>query len=92
MQIYGVSQLHGAQSLNAPHNARLTSGDATSRAASAGDQLDISEAGELAARFAEIPDIRQDRVAALRTAIESGMYETEEKLSVALDRMLDEIG
>jgi len=40
----------------------------------------------------DLPEIRTDRVAQIREAIESGTYETEEKLNVAIDRLLDEIG
>ena len=40
----------------------------------------------------DLPDIQTDRVAQIREAIESGTYETEEKLNVAIDRLLDEIG
>jgi negative regulator of flagellin synthesis FlgM len=92
MQIYGVSQLHGAQSLGGPHNARLNSSQPATRSASAGDELQISEAGQLASRLADIPEIRADRVQALREAIQNGTYETDAKLNVALDRLLDEIG
>ena len=56
-----------------------------------GDRLDISEAGQIAGRLAELPEIRADRVQELRTAINSGTYETADKLSTALDRLLDEI-
>jgi anti-sigma28 factor (negative regulator of flagellin synthesis) len=56
-----------------------------------GDRLDISEAGQIAGRLAEIPEIRADRVAQLRESILNGTYETEERLSTAVDRLLDEI-
>jgi negative regulator of flagellin synthesis FlgM len=92
MQIYGVSQLHGAQSLSGPHGARLNPSQTVSRSASSGDELQLSEAGQLASRLAEIPEIRADRVQTLREAIASGTYETEAKMSAALDRLLDEIG
>ena len=36
-------------------------------------------------------DIRADRVQALRAAIASGTYETENRLSAAIDRLLDEV-
>ncbi|MDP6556758.1 MAG: flagellar biosynthesis anti-sigma factor FlgM [Pirellulaceae bacterium] len=39
-----------------------------------------------------MPDVRTDRVAELRAQIASGAYETDAKLDVALDRLLDEIG
>ena len=52
----------------------------------------MSEAGQIAAQMSDVPEIRQERVDALRTAISSGTYETDEKLDVALERLLDEIG
>jgi negative regulator of flagellin synthesis FlgM len=93
MQIQGPSYIHAPHSVNSPHAARGNQNvGAANTPASVTDQLDISSAGQLADRLSEIPDIRQDKVNALRTAIASGIYETDDKLSVALDRLLDEIG
>ena len=91
MQIYGPSQIHGAQSLNGPHTSRAAQPTSVSGPSSTGDRVDISAAGQLAGRLAEIPDIRADRVAEIRQAILQGSYETDEKLNAALDRLLDEI-
>lgn len=92
MQIYGPSQLHGAQPISGPHASRAAQPTAAPAATSIGDRLDISEAGQIAGQLAELPEIRSERVAELRSAILNGTYETEEKLGVALDRLLDEIG
>ena len=92
MQIYGPSQLHGAQSIQGPHTNRVAQSQPGERTASTGDQLDISSAGLLAARLNDVPEIRQDRVDALRAAIADGSYETADKLDAALERLLDEIG
>ncbi len=92
MQIYGPSQLHGAQALSGPHNARSFQAPSVSSSSQVSDSLDISEAGQLAGRVADLPDIRADRVAELRAAIQNGTYETDAKLNTALDRLLDEIG
>ena len=92
MQIYGPSQIHGAQPINAPHGARTQEAGSIPAASSTGDRLDISEAGQIAGRLAEMPEIRADRVQELRTAILDGSYESDAKLDVALDRLLDEIG
>ena len=40
----------------------------------------------------DLPEIRTDRVAQIREALEAGTYETQEKLDIAIDRLLDEIG
>ena len=39
-----------------------------------------------------MPEIRQQRVEAIRAKIAEGTYETEEKLDIAVERLLDEIG
>ena len=93
MQIYGTSQLHGAQALSGPHaTARSNSAGSIGQSSGASDELHLSEAGQLAAKLSDIPDIRQDRVSALRAAIQSGTYETTERLTGAVNNLLDEIG
>jgi len=91
MHIYGPSQIHGAQNVAGPHSTRAAQAPAAPEPAAIDDRLDISEAGQIAARLADVPDIRADRVAELRSAILNGTYETEQKLSTAVDRLLDEI-
>ncbi|MFV1966466.1 MAG: flagellar biosynthesis anti-sigma factor FlgM [Pirellulaceae bacterium] len=92
MQINGPAQIHGAQPINAPHRT------ATSQASSPGDspttvdQLDISREADLASRLRDVPDIRADKVAEIRAQIDSGVYETDDKLDTAVSRLLDEIG
>ena len=61
-------------------------------AAQIADEVDFSEAARLVEQAQQLPDIREDRVAAVRQQIEAGTYETGDKLSIALDRLLDEIG
>jgi len=94
MEIYGPSHLHGAQSLNPPHAARLSRPTGPDRSSPIRDELDISEAARAAEaqQTGDTAPIRQDRVDAIRAQIASGTYETPEKLDAALERLLDEIG
>jgi negative regulator of flagellin synthesis FlgM len=92
MQIYGPAHLHGAQALGAPHMSRLSASQASSQSAAIQDELQISEAGRLVDQARELPDVRQDLVNRIRSQIAAGTYETPDKMSVALDRLLDEIG
>jgi negative regulator of flagellin synthesis FlgM len=93
MQIYGPSHLHGPQGVNTPHATRLTQPNTAARSsANTADTLEISSAGAAASRLADIPDIRHERVAALKAQIQTGTYETSDKLDRALDALLDEIG
>ena len=92
MQIYGATQLHGAQAVNAPHSTTRTASAGTTAGSTVSDQLDISPAGQLLDQLNQLPDIRQDRVNQLRASIAAGTYETDDKLGTAVSRLLDEIG
>ena len=92
MQIQGPAHLHGAQPINAPHRATQREPVAGTSSLTQVDQLDISQEADLVSRINSLPDVRADRVADLRAQIASGAYETDAKLDVALDRLLDEIG
>ncbi len=55
------------------------------------DQLDISSEAKMLSQLKVVGDIRADRVADIRAQIESGVYETNEKLDVAVSRLLNEL-
>lgn len=91
MQIYGPSQVHGTQPLHGPHATRAAQPSQSQPGAPVADELNLSEAAQLADRIAQLPDIRADRVADVRAKILSGTYETSDKLETAVERLLDEI-
>jgi negative regulator of flagellin synthesis FlgM len=91
MHVYGPAHLHGPQAINAPHGARASQPTERLESTPIRDELDISEAARLAAET-QSQGIRQDRVDAIRAQIAEGTYETPEKLSLAVDRLLDQIG
>lgn len=91
MQVHGASQVHGAQAVRGPHKSASIESGSTQSFSDVTDRLDISDAGRIADRMAEIPDIRAERVQAIRAAIVDGTYETSDKLNTAVDRLLDEI-
>lgn len=92
MQVHGPSHIHGAQSLNGPHLSRLGHTTPPSHETTIRDELELSPMGQLLDKVHELPDIRADLVARIRSEIAAGTYETEEKLQIALERLLDEIG
>jgi negative regulator of flagellin synthesis FlgM len=93
MQVYGPTHLHGAQPINPPHAARPTPPAAEVNSSSPiSDEVQISDAARLIEQTQQLPDVRQDRVAAIRAQIAQGTYETPDKLDVAVSRLLDEIG
>ena len=90
MQIYGPAQLHGPQSISAPH-ARAGGATQVASPAHGPDEVQISDAARLVDQVKGLPDIRQDRVNSIRAQIAAGTYETADKLSAALDRVLNEL-
>ena len=87
MQIYGPSQVHGAQPLQGPHFTRPTGGAQRTQGA---DEVSISAAAEAASQASE-GGFRADLVARVRDEIAAGTYETTEKLDAAINSMLDEL-
>lgn len=92
MEIYGPTSVHGPHGVKPPHGQRAAQAPAATQVQSTEDQLDLSEAGQIAARLSEATEVRQDRVTEIRAELAAGTYETPEKLALALDRMIDQIG
>jgi negative regulator of flagellin synthesis FlgM len=92
MHIYGPSQLHGAQAISSPHGARSAQPMSRPEAAQIADEVDISDAARLVEQVQQMPEMREDRIEAVRQQIAAGTYETSDKTNVAVERLLDEIG
>ena len=92
MQVYGPTHLHGPQQVGPPHGSRASQPAARPDSTSIKDELEISDAARLVDQTQEVPEVRQGRVDAIRARIAEGTYETQEKLEVAVERLLDEIG
>jgi negative regulator of flagellin synthesis FlgM len=92
MHIYGPAHLHGPQPISAPHTSRVSQPVSRPESAPIQDEVQISDAARLVEQVQQVPDIRQDRVDAIRAQIAAGTYETPAKLDIAVSRLLDEIG
>jgi negative regulator of flagellin synthesis FlgM len=92
MHIYGPTHLHGAQRIGPPHASRAAKPAEPGYSAPIQDELEISDAARLVDQVREMPEIREDRVNQIRAQIAAGTYETDDKLEMALGRLLDEIG
>ncbi len=92
MHIYGPAHLHGPQAVGAPHSTRSARPTSQVGSSPIKDEVNISDAARLIEQVKQAPDIRQDRVQAIRAQIASGTYETSDKLSKAVSGLLDEIG
>jgi negative regulator of flagellin synthesis FlgM len=92
MQIHGPSQIHGPHGINAPHFTHRTPESQPTSASGPVDRVDISPAAEAASKAGEAGGVRQDLVNLIRGQIASGTYDTPEKMDIALERMLDQMG
>ena len=91
MQIQGPANLHGAHAIQGPHRVKGPTPQQPTDSIHGADQLDISPEADMICRIREMPDIRADRVAEIRSQIASGVYETDEKLDIAVGRLFDEL-
>jgi negative regulator of flagellin synthesis FlgM len=93
MQINSLQSVGAAQQATRTSAVKAPAVQTTAHSQPVVDQLDFSvEAQELLASqsaSSSNTEIRADRVATIRQQIADGTYETPEKLSAALDRLLD---
>lgn len=57
----------------------------------AADRLELSGVSHLMKALKSNADVRTDKVAEIKAAIEAGTYEDDKKLDVAVDRLLDDL-
>lgn len=91
MDVHGINTVQGA----IPVRSAQPTGEMQA-AGSAGpvaprDEVEISSAGRLMQEMSESSDLRAERLAQIKEAINDGTYETEEKLQVALQRLLEDL-
>jgi anti-sigma28 factor (negative regulator of flagellin synthesis) len=91
MEVRGVSSLGGSSPI-VPSQPAVRPEAATKAAGPAApqDEVEISSAGRLLDNLGRTGNIRDERLAQIRAAIENGTYDTTEKLDGALSRLLDE--
>jgi negative regulator of flagellin synthesis FlgM len=92
MYIQGAAYVHGAQPINAPHRSYNSQPASAPSRSYGADELDISSEADMVSRARDLPDVRADKVASIKAQIAKGTYDTDEKLDIAMSRLLDEIG
>jgi len=91
MNIWGVFSTQGSQGVSAVKD--LDAAPAAVKQQGVGEVHDAVTLSVDAVRSADAAaDIRFDRVNAIRAAIADGSYDTDDKLDIALDRLLDRLG
>jgi anti-sigma28 factor (negative regulator of flagellin synthesis) len=72
-----------------PDNGRIRT-DPNQPASS--DRVELSDHARLLDEIRRLPEVRSDRVEAVREALDAGTYETEDRLNTAIERLLEDIG
>lgn len=92
IKMSGIGHVNGPDSINrlaATRPVTAPAGDsASTNSVAEGDQVELSQFGSMMSTLQAMPDIRIDKVNAVRAAIERGDYETDEKLDGTIDEML----
>lgn len=56
------------------------------------DEVEISDLGHFLSFLSQLPQVRQDRVDALKEQIENGTYDFDEKFDEIIDSLLEDVG
>lgn len=94
MDVNGTSSISGSLPINkqnGPSNTNIKQTPASKPISSPQDELEISSAGRMLDEMTNNSDMRAERLAQIKAAIDDGTYDTDEKLEAALSRMLDQI-
>jgi len=88
--IYGINGFGGAQPLRPQSAGNSVPSQPKAVPGKKVDQVEISDIARLMHKIAQLPEIRTEKVLPVKQALAQGTYESEEKLSIALDELLDE--
>ena len=55
------------------------------------DQVELSPRAQLLSKIAQLPEVRQDLVDRVRSEIDSGTYDTPEKVDALMDSLLEDL-
>lgn len=59
--------------------------------AAVGDRVEISELANFLGRLAELPEERARKIVEVRDQIANGTYETQQKMDVVVERLMNEL-
>jgi flagellar biosynthesis anti-sigma factor FlgM len=89
MEIQGpgnINKAHGIEPTRSVNRAEKTE---QSTPVSREDAVELTEISKLLSRLSSTPEIRHERVEAIRQEIEHGEYLTDDKLNSAVNRLVD---
>ncbi len=94
MEVNGTSSISGSLPINkqmSPTHTNNKEAPTSRPISSPQDELEISSAGRMLDEMTNNSDMRAERLAQIKAAIDDGTYETDEKLNAALSRLLGQL-
>lgn len=92
MDVRGIGSVPGITPIRPAAQPPVTQNAGVAKPQFPQDELQLSSAGKMLDQLSQSPDIRQERLAQIKAAIENGTYDTDEKLEAALGKMFDTMG
>lgn len=92
MDVRGVGSVPGNVPIRPTTSPPVTRETSVAKPQFPRDELQISSAGKMLDQLSNNSDVRQERLAQIKAAIENGTYDTDEKLDAALGKMFDTMG
>ena len=87
--VNGIGPVGAPKAIEPPTNIAAT--ERAGQAAPPHDVVEISSVAKLAAKIQDIPEVRGELVARVKSQIEAGAYETPERIEIAVDKLMDEL-
>lgn len=91
MEIRGLGSAGSSLPVSPLQPARASALEGPAQTLRGSDQVEISDMGRILDEISRLPDIRHQKVAEIRQAIASGVYETADKIDTAVERLLEEL-
>ena len=91
MDVSNIGSVGPTQPMKQPVSNQPPAQVANSQPVQRTDEVNISPEAQMLNEMAGSQDMRAERLDQIKAAIADGTYETQEKLNIALDRLLNEI-
>jgi anti-sigma28 factor (negative regulator of flagellin synthesis) len=91
MEVNGIGPIQRPQQLGGTRPSQEISTPETNKPIQTDDQVEISSIGQKLNSIEGSSEVREARIAQIRASIESGEYETLDKLEASLDGLLNDI-
>ncbi len=75
----------------APEATTEAAASSNIEATATADRVEFSEHAQLLEKVHQLPDVRQDKIDAIKDSITNNTYLTNDKLDIAVNRMIDEL-